>query len=302
MALALIAGQGGVPPHLVRTLLARGEVPLICEVAQFPSGVTGDLQRLSFRLETFGSFLQELGARGITRLCMAGAMRRPPVEPSMIDAATMPYIPRLQAALARGDDGTLREIIAIFEEAGIEVVGAATLAPDLLPEAGLAIGVLPDGIEADLAAARAAHADLAHADLGQAVVARGGRDVAREDARGTDAMLRDLAAPQPGGGDWTLDPFDLAGQVVGGAADWLSGQDAEAGQTGGILYKAPKAGQDLRADMPVIGPETARLAARAGLDGIVIEAGGVMLLDGGTVRDTLSASGLFLWVRPGGAG
>ena len=62
MALALIAGQGGVPPYLAKVLLARGEVPLVCEVVQFPSEVTGDLPRLGFRLEHFGGFLAELQA------------------------------------------------------------------------------------------------------------------------------------------------------------------------------------------------------------------------------------------------
>ncbi|MDZ7709637.1 MAG: hypothetical protein U5K36_05820 [Roseovarius sp.] len=60
MGLALIAGQGGVPPHLVRVLLARGEVPLVCEVEQFPSQIAGDLPRLGFRLETFGTLLESL--------------------------------------------------------------------------------------------------------------------------------------------------------------------------------------------------------------------------------------------------
>jgi len=298
MTLALIAGPGGVPPHLVRTLLARGEVPLVCELAQSPSEVVGDLPRLRFRLETFGSFLQELTARGITRLCIAGTLRRPDVDPSLIDAATTPYLPRLQAALGRGDDSTLREIIAIIEETGIDVVGAAEIAPDLLPEPGLLTGALPDGGAADLAAAQAAHAEMARTGAGHAVVARGGCVVAQEDARGTDAMLRALASPPEAGGGWTFDPFDLADQVIGGTADWLSGQDAQQDQSGGILYTAPRPGQDLRADMPVIGPETARLAREARLSGIVIAAGGVILLAPETVRETLAAGRLFLWVRP----
>ncbi|WP_297773442.1 UDP-2,3-diacylglucosamine diphosphatase LpxI [uncultured Roseovarius sp.] len=301
MTLALIAGQGGVPPHLVKSLLARGEVPLICEMAQFPSEVTGDLPRLGFRLESFGNFLAELRARGITRLCMAGAMRRPAVDPSLIDAATAPYIPRLQGALAKGDDGLLREIIAIFETSGIEVIGAAGIAPDLLPEPGLRIGGLPDGIAADLAAAVAALDQMGRDDLGQAVVVRAGRVVAREDERGTDAMLADLTKDGDSGGGWSLDPFDIADQMIGGAADWLSGQDSPT-ETGGLLYKAPKPGQDLRADMPVIGPDTARRVVAAGLDGIVIEAGGVMLLEPEDVRGVLAVAGLFLWVRPGGTG
>jgi len=299
MALALIAGQGGVPPYLVKRLLARGEVPLICEVAQFRSEVTGDLPRLEFRLEQFGGFLAEVQTRGIARLCMAGAMPRPSVDPSLIDAATAPYIPRLQGAQAKGHEGLLREMIAIFEETGIEVVGAAEIAPDLLPQPGVRTGGLPDGIEADLAAATAALDRRGPDDPGQAVVVSGARVVAQEDARGTHAMLADLAK---GGddGSWSLDPFDIADQMIGGAADWLSGQDSTP-EAGGLLYITPRPGQDLRADMPVIGPETARAVVTARLDGIVIEAGGVMLLHPEEVCVILGAARCFLWVRPGDA-
>jgi DUF1009 family protein len=294
VGLALIAGEGGVPPHLVRVLLARGEVPLLCEVEQFPSQVAGDLPRLGFRLETFGSLLESLRARGVTRLCMAGAMRRPEVEPARIDAATAPLVPRLMAAMAKGDDGTLREIVAIIEEAGIAVVGAAEIAPDLLPEAGVLAGALHPEVRAAMPEAEAALAEMARADSGQAVVLRGGRVIAREDARGTDAMLADLVE----GAEWTLDPFDLADRALGTAADWLSGADAQ--DAPAFLYKAPKPGQEMRVDMPVIGPDTVARAAAAGLAGIVIAAGGVMVLDRAAVIGAVARAGMFLWVRDAG--
>ncbi|SEM11880.1 hypothetical protein SAMN04488077_102142 [Roseovarius tolerans] len=300
MALALIAGLGGLPPYLVKVLLARGEVPLVCELVQFLSEVTGDLPRLGFRLEGFGSFLAELQVRGITRLCLAGAMRRPVVDPAFVDAATAPFIPRLQGAMAKGDEGLLREIIAIFEEVGIAVIGAAEIAPELLPAPGVRTGVLPEGIEAGLAAATAALERMSRDDPGRAVVVRGARVVAQEDARGTDAMLAGLSVGgEDSGGGWSLDPFDIADQMVGGAADWLSGQDSVP-ESGGLLYLAPRPGQDPRADMPVIGPETARAVVTARLDGVVIAAGGVMLIHPEEVRGILGAAGCFLWVRPGG--
>jgi len=294
VGLALIAGEGGVPPHLVRVLLARGEVPLLCEVEQFPSQVAGDLPRLGFRLETFGSLLVELRTRGVTRLCMAGAMRRPEGDPSRIDAATAPLVPRLSAAMAKGDDGTLREIVAIVEEAGIAVIGAVEIAPDLLPEAGVLAGALHPDVRASMPAAEAALAEMGRSDTGQAVVLRGGTVIAREDARGTDPMLADLAQ----GADWTLDPLDIADRALGAAADWLSAADAQ--DAPAFLYKAPKPGQEMRVDMPVIGPDTVVRAAAAGLAGIVIEAGGVMVLDRARVIEALAGARMFLWVRDAG--
>ena len=47
----------------------------------------------------------------------------------------------------------------------------------------------------------------------------------------------------------------------------------------GVLTKGPKPGQELRVDMPAIGPRTVEGAAAAGLAGVVVEAGRVLLLD-----------------------
>ncbi|MEC7258771.1 MAG: LpxI family protein, partial [Pseudomonadota bacterium] len=83
--------------------------------------------------------------------------------------------------------------------------------------------------------------------------------------------------------------------------DWmlrsLTGEGAHDGPRGGILFKAPKAGQDRRFDMPAIGVDTVRAAQAAGLDGIVLAAGGVMVLDAPAVIAAADTAGLFLWVR-----
>ena len=95
----------------------------------------------------------------------------------------------------------------------------------------------------------------------------------------------------------------MAREVVGdaseAAADWLSGPVAEARAQaqGGVLFKAPKPGQDRRVDLPPIGPATAMRAAKAGLEGIVIEAGGVMVLDQPQTVAILDKMEMFLWVR-----
>ncbi|MEM8775107.1 MAG: UDP-2,3-diacylglucosamine diphosphatase LpxI [Pseudomonadota bacterium] len=298
MDLAIIAGQGGLPPHLVRVLLARGEVPLICEIDQFPSEIEGELPRLGFRLETSGTFLNELKSRGVKRVCMAGAVRRPNVDPSLIDAATIPLVPTVMAALSKGDDGTLRIMVNIFESRGIEVIGASDLDPDLLPIAGaFSKAHPPESVSNDIIVAQNALEHMGAKDLGQAVVVRDGQIVAREADSGTDAMLRDLNSPA----GLSIDPIDIAGQALDSAADWLSGPATENVRkdvdAGAVLYKAPKPGQELRVDMPVIGPDTVTLAAQARLSGIVIAADGVMVLERDEVRKRLEQHGLFLWVH-----
>jgi DUF1009 family protein len=299
--LALIAGTGGLPGALVARLR---EPVLICEMEGFPADVPADVARLGFRIERLGAFLAALKARGVTRICMAGAVRRPKLRLWSVGLSTWPLVPRAVRAMRMGDDGLLREVVAIFEERGFAVVGAAELAPDLLPAAGVPTRLQPgEGHRADAVRAEAVIEAMGRADMGQACVLAGGAVIAREGRAGTDAMLRGIGprptpAPEAEGIGW---PVDMVGDLVAEAADWLSdAPEVELPGRGGILFKAPKPGQERRVDLPVIGIGTVAGAARAGLAGIVIEAGGVMVMDVAAVVAACDDAGLFLWVRPHG--
>lgn len=254
--IALIAGQGALPAALARALPEGGF--RIWHLDGFaPEGLASE----PFRVERLGSLVATLTEAGMERVCFAGAIARPRLDPSAVDAATMPLVPRILRALQAGDDGALRAVIAVFEEAGIEVVGAQDLAPSLLepPETGAPT----DRDLADIARARAVHAALAPLDIGQGCVVAGGQVLAVEALPGTDWMLASLTR--------------------------LTAKPA-----GGILFKASKPGQDRRIDMATIGPATVRRAAEAGLCGIAVERGGVLVLDGEEIRARLAETGLFL--------
>ncbi|MEM8537597.1 MAG: UDP-2,3-diacylglucosamine diphosphatase LpxI [Pseudomonadota bacterium] len=288
--LALIAGTGDLPPHLIARLPQR---PLICALAGFRPAITPDI---TFRIEHLGSFLDALKTRGVTQICMAGAVRRPQIDAAAIDAATAPLVPTIKAAIDAGDDGALRAVIGIFEQAGFEIVAAHDIAPDLLPNADvLTGGPITIDVKQDAVTAETVIAQMGAADAGQACIVRAGRVLAREGPDGTAAMLARFAPDD----DPLWGAVDMVGDMLGGAAEWLSGpQGTPTDAKGAILFKAPKPGQDRRADLPVIGAETAAAAVAAGLSGIVIEAGGVMVLDQPAVIGTLKAAGRFLWVRP----
>lgn len=297
--LALIAGAGALPAAVAA---AQPCPPLICAVrGHAPDGLDTEI---TFRLETLGSLFATLRARGVTRVCLCGSVRRPQIDLGALDDATLPLVPRLREALQKGDDGALRALIAMIEDEGFEVVAAHQAAPELLPPAGTPTLTRP-GPETAAEAALGARvvAEMGAVDQGQACAIRGETVLAREGPDGTDAMLARLGPPRetpparpPG------EPFgwaaDLMGDVLGGAADWLSGQNGNDDRPrAGILYKAPKPAQDRRADLPAIGPRTAESVARAGLAGIVIEAGGVMVLERAKTLAALDRAGLFLWIR-----
>jgi DUF1009 family protein len=65
---------------------------------------------------------------------------------------------------------------------------------------------------------------------------------------------------------------------------------------GGVIVKAAKRGQDLRVDMPAVGPRTVVEAARAGLSGVAIGAGSTLVLDQEETIRAADRLGLFLTV------
>jgi len=167
-----------------------------------------------------------------------------------------------------------------------------------MPMAGVHTQIAPQSLRAELAAAKLVLADMARLDQGQAMLLRDGQVIACEDERGTAAMAQDFCDP-PEQDNPIEQVFGIFGEALEGVADWLSGQDyTRAPGADAVLFKAPKPGQNLLADMPMIGPDTAMKAAEAGLSGIVVPVGGVMVLDLPQVVAILNAQDMFLWVMP----
>ncbi|MBK5927571.1 LpxI family protein [Rhodobaculum claviforme] len=268
---AVIAGRGALPARIVAALEAAGEDPVIATLAgTSPDGLDGRAQE-ALEVERLVPFFDRLHDLGVRRVAFAGATTRPRLNPERFDSRTAQLVPRLVAAMQAGDDATLRAVLALFEEEGFEIAGTADLAPALLPAPGVLGTVHPDAAaQRDTVRAAEIVAALGAVDVGQGAIVARGLCLAVEALPGTDAMLAQVA---------TL-PEALRG----------------AGRAG-VLFKAPKPGQDRRIDLPALGPGTVAGAARAGLAGIAFEAGGVLLLDRAEAVAQADAAGLFLWAR-----
>lgn len=253
---AILAGKGALPGLLLQADDAR-----VVGFQGVPVDVPVDIPA---RFEQLGTLFETLRADGVTEVCLAGAMARPPLDPVAFDPLTASKMPRLMAAMGRGDDALLRAVIGVIEEAGFAVIAAHVIRDDLVAEPGVLAGQQMVG--SDAKRARTVLDALGPLDVCQAAVAAKGQIIGIETLQGTDAMLAFIEQTMPG--------------------------------SGGVLVKRPKSGQDLRVDMPSIGPDTVHNAARAGLKGIEVAPGEVLLLDQPAILKACAQTGMNLWAGP----
>lgn len=254
---ALIAGSGALPQALAGAL-GGDAVWVSFDGGAAPAGLT----LLPARIEALGALFDDLRAADVGAVIFAGAMVRPAIDPAVMDA----HARALAAHFSRGDDALLREVIALFEAEGFAVRAPLDVAPELALPAGTCWGKAPGKQErADIARAAEILAALGPIDVGQGAVVAGGQALGIETLQGTAAML-----------------------------DFVARTDPALRRAPGVFVKAPKPGQEMRIDAPTVGPDTVAQVAAAGLAGIAIAPGGVIVLEQAATRAALEAAGLFL--------
>ncbi|MDH4981402.1 UDP-2,3-diacylglucosamine diphosphatase LpxI [Hyphomicrobium sp. D-2] len=269
----IVAGAGSLPREIAAHVTARGDLVHIVSIA----GEGDDTDLEPFPLTRvgwaqIGRLLRALRNASVSELVIVGAVRRPDVASLRPDFGVVTNMPAVLRILRTGgDDSILSRIVRFFESKGFKVVSPVDVMPSLRVSAG------PLGQERMTAADRADVAlgfDVVRAlgpfDIGQAVVVADGRIAAIEGAENTDAMLARLVKP----------PDRRARSVSQGDAI-----DAPT-TTGrrGVLVKRPKPRQEMRVDLPAIGPQTVSRVLEAGLRGVAVLADGAIALE----RDELA--------------
>ena len=268
--LGLIAGGGGLPLEILAACQAADRPVFVIRVKGFADPALAAFEGADCGLAEFGKALGALKGAGCQAVCFAGVVKRPDFSTLVPDLRGMTVIPGAVAAAAKGDDALLRYILGVFEREGFAVEGADHVVSDL------AVGLGPMGRHEpraadhqDIACAMRAARALGQLDIGQGAVSARGVILALEAQEGTDAMLSRCAEL----------PLALRGAPEARI---------------GVLAKSPKPIQDRRVDLPTIGPDTVLAAVRAGLAGIVGEAGGLLVVDRAAVIAAADDLGLFI--------
>jgi UDP-2,3-diacylglucosamine hydrolase len=272
--LGIICGGGAIPLAVAAAVQRRGRRVMLFALRGFVDAkAVSAYPHCWIAVGQFGRFRRLARAEGCRDLVLVGGLVRPAIRQVRLDWATLVEMPRILRAFRGGDDHLLTGIGRILESDGFRLLGAHEVAPDITAPAG-ALGLhQPDAdAAADIARGFEMLDALSPFDVGQAAVIAKGRILAVEAAEGTDAMLQRVVALR------------------------------EAGRIGlsrgtGVLVKAPKQRQDRRFDLPSIGPDTVLHAARAGLAGIAVVAGGTIIAEPQRLVEAADENGLFVLGR-----
>ena len=269
--IGLIAAGGVMPFAVADSLAARGINPVLFALrgACDPVGVER-FRHHWISIGQLGKATRLFRAENCRDLVFIGTLVRPALSEVRLDWGTLRVIGRVWAAFRGGDDHLLSGIGRILEQDGFRMVGIKDVAPDLLMPEGCLTQEAPDEkAAADIARGREVLRALSRFDIGQAAVVIDGHVVGVEDIEGTDGLLTRVAL------------LRAEGRI-------------RARPARGVLVKAPKSGQDLRFDLPTMGPRTVEGAAAAKLAGIAIVAGNTIVVEPQAVIEAADAAGLFV--------
>ncbi|WP_334164297.1 UDP-2,3-diacylglucosamine diphosphatase [Phenylobacterium sp.] len=268
--LGLIAGGGSLPVEIAEHCERSGRPLFVVRLKGFAGGELAPYAGAEVGIAELGKCFKALKRAGCEAVCLAGNVSRPDFAALIPDLRGLTALPAAIAAARKGDDALLRFLVGEFEKEGFAVEGAHEVMDDLgLPPGPLGRCSPPDAAGPDVVRALEVARAIGRLDIGQGAVVCDGLVLAVEAQEGTDAMLARVA--------------ELPEAIRG-----------RPGAARGVLAKAPKPIQETRVDMPTIGLATVQAVARAGLAGIVGEAGRLLVLDREAVTALADELGVFI--------
>ena len=264
--LFLIAGNGSYPRLAAKGAREAGVSKIVA--AAFEGETDPSLASLVdeivwMRVGQLGRLITAAKKSGATASMMAGQI----APGNLFDLRPDFHALLLLAKLKERNAETLFGAIADeLEKAGVPLLIATSFLENQLSAEGLIAGPKPkDRLLDDIAYGLGIAKEVSRLDIGQTVVVKKGTVLAVEGFDGTDSTI-----------------------CRGG----------ELGKGEAVVVKVSKPRQDMRFDVPVVGPRTLQTAAAAGVVAIAMEAGRTLFLDKDEVFSLATKHQITLWGIP----
>ena len=244
----LIAGNGKFPFLVLDAARSQGIEMVVAAIKEetFPEIEQHANTVYWMSLGQLGKLIKTFKSEGVNQAIMAGQVKHKQIFSSIVPDFKML---QLLAGLAiKNTDSLIGAVARTLEAEGIQLMDSTLFLQPLLPDAGVLTARAPSGEEKrDLDYGYKIARELGRLDLGQSVAVSDGACVALEAMEGTDAVMER-------------------------AASIVNGRPLR-------VIKLAKPNEDLRFDIPVIGPSTVRLMARLKVTALAIEAKKTLMID-----------------------
>jgi UDP-2,3-diacylglucosamine hydrolase len=245
--LAIIAGNGTYPFAMVRGARKAGvkRIVAVAFTGETNEALAREVDGIEWirvgQLGKMCAFVEKTGARyGV----MAGQIAPKNLFDLRPDFRALFMLAKLKR---RNAETIFAAIGDEMKKAGCELISATTYMDEHMAGAGLVAGPkVKARIEDDLAYGYQIAKEVSRLDIGQTVLVKNGTILAVEGFEGTNECIK---------------------------------RGGSLGRGDAVMVKVSKPGQDLRFDVPVVGPVTIETCAAAGVKVIGIEAGQTIILD-----------------------
>jgi DUF1009 family protein len=246
-SIGLIAGGGKFPLLIADSVRKKGlRVIAVAHKGETRPELANKVDEITWiGLGQFGRLLNALKSRGVSHVVMAGSITKAnmfgKVRP---DLKGMAIIGRL---LILHDDDILRAVAKELERGGITVVSSTTYLPEVVAPPGCLTKRRPSKEEMqDVEFGWLIAKKLGSVDVGHCVVVRRRTVLAVEAIEGTDRTIA---------------------------------RGGELAKEKAVVVKVSKPNQDLRFDLPAVGPHTIRVMSGVHASVLAIEAGKTIIFD-----------------------
>ncbi len=258
--LSLIAGSGDYPRLLAEAARRHGvaHIHLVAFKGETHRSLAGLADTVDWiNLGQIGRMLDSLRDAGAKHAIMAGQLRPTRIFRFRPDAWARQTFMALKV---KNPHTVLGLLIDEIDKLGIEVLPASTFMDEYMPAAGLLTTRAPDEREqTDIDLGIQIATTTTGLEIGQTLIVKEGVILAVEAIEGTDKTIR------------------RAGKLGG---------------PGAVVVKIAKQGQDMRFDIPVIGPRTIKTLKRARATCLAFRGGKAIFLEQANVIQAANQMGL----------
>ncbi len=263
--IGLIAGNGTFPFLVLRAARQLGHHVTVVAIKDetFPEleSLARELGETSFHwiaLGQLGKCISAFKNAGVDRAVMAGQVKHVKLFGGVMPDMTLMKV--MFKLTSKNTDALISAIVDVLQESGITLMDSTALLANLLAKPGVLTTKAPDeAMQKDFEFGYTVADQVAGVDIGQTIVVKDRAVVAVEAMEGTDQTIA------------------RAGTLAG---------------AGTRVVKVAKPRQDMRFDVPVVGVATIQSMVSAGADGLTIDAGKTLILDGDAFVDAANAAGI----------